>query len=192
MDHTLDYRVTAMPLRFARAAAVRTAGEGPKISFKLLILFLLTLYSNVAVLYPRLNAFRPVLIVAVGAIFMMVIELAHARQSFRLSWPQGFLLIAFLGVAMVSSFNAIYARLAFNTTSDLAKIVLIYFLIENTVTDERRLRKIFLTIVIGGLFPALGTINNYLHGNLLENSRAAWKGLFGNPNEAAYALLILL
>src|SRR2546428_2103203 len=35
-------------------------------------------------------------------------------------------------------------------------------------------------------------INNYLHGILKEGTRAAWKGIFGNPNEDAYALLILI
>src|SRR5262249_35745910 len=48
------------------------------------------------------------------------------------------------------------------------------------------------TMVVGGLFPAIGTINHYRNGILVEHTRAAWLGLFGNPNEAAYALLILI
>ena len=46
-------------------------------------------------------------------------------------------------------------------------------------------------MVIGGLFPALGTLRNYLAGNLYEG-RAAWIGIFANPNEVAYALVILV
>ena len=193
MQGSIEFGLPASrPRRYARDLPVVATGAGPGVSFKLLILFLLMLYSNIAVIFPQLNVFRPVLVVAVGAVFMLVVELALARQSFKLAWPQGYLLVAFLGVALVSSFNAIYARLAFDTTSDLSKIVLIYLLLENTITNEKRLRTIFLTIVIGGLFPALGTINNYMSGHLLEGSRAAWKGLFGNPNEDAYALVILI
>src|SRR5438270_14000747 len=47
------------------------------------------------------------------------------------------------------------------------------------------------TLVIGGIFPAIGTIYNYKQGILVEHSRAAWRGIFGNPNEVAYALIVL-
>jgi O-antigen ligase len=46
-------------------------------------------------------------------------------------------------------------------------------------------------MVIGGLLPAAGTLRNYLQGNLVEG-RAAWVGIFANPNELAYSLVILL
>jgi O-antigen ligase len=42
------------------------------------------------------------------------------------------------------------------------------------------------------MLPALGTINNYMNGVLKEGTRAAWKGIFANPNENAYSLLILI
>jgi hypothetical protein len=88
----------------------------------------------------------------------------------------------------MSTFDAIYVRHALDQTIDFAKIVLIYLLIENVVTTERRLKVVMLTMVLGGLFPALGTIYNYQAGVLHENSRAAFRGIFGNPNEAAYGL----
>jgi O-antigen ligase len=47
-------------------------------------------------------------------------------------------------------------------------------------------------MVVGGLFPAVGTIKNYFSGVLVEGSRGAWQGVFANPNEAAYALVILV
>jgi O-antigen ligase len=192
MQSSLECRLPAVSTRRWIREAPVTVSDGPKISFKLLILFLLLLYSNVAVIFPQLNTFRPVLLVAVAAIIMMVIELGMARQSFRLAWPQSYLLIAFLGVAGLSSFSAIYARQAFNTTADFSKVILIYLLIENTVTTEKRLRAVLFTLVIGGMLPALGTINNYMNGVLKEGTRAAWKGIFANPNENAYSLLILI
>jgi O-antigen ligase len=169
------------------------ASDGPKIAFALFIAFLVMLYSNVAVIYKaQLDAFRPVLVVAFCALFMMIVELGQTRQSFKLTWPQGALLIALLGVCVVSTFSSVYIRLAADHTIDFAKIVLVYLLIENVVTNESRLRKVMFTMVLCGLFPAIGTISHYQSGILVEKSRAAWRGIFGNPNEVSYALLILI
>lgn len=168
------------------------ANEGPKIAFALFIVFLVMLYSNVTVIFKQLDAFRPTLLVALGALSMMVIELGQTRQSFKLSWPQGSLLLALLGACVVSTFGAIYARRAAETTVDFGKIVLVYLLIENVVTTEARLKKVMLTMVLCGLFPALGTISNYRAGILVESSRGAWRGIFANPNEAAYGILVLI
>jgi putative inorganic carbon (HCO3(-)) transporter len=85
-----------------------------------------------------------------------------------------------------------WPKLAFEQTADLAKIVLIYVVIENTVTTASRLHTILLTMVVGGLFPAVGTIKNYLGGILVEGSRGAWQGVFANPNEVAFALVLLV
>ncbi|HYR92457.1 MAG TPA: O-antigen ligase family protein [Terriglobia bacterium] len=192
MQTSLECRVPAINTRRWIREVPAASTDGPKISFKLLILFLLMLYSNVAVIFKQLDVFRPVQVVAVAAIIMMVVELGMARQRFRLAWPQSLLLLAFLGIAALSSFSAIYARQAFNTTADFSKVILIYLLIENTVTTEKRLRAVLLTLLIGGMLPAVGTINNYMHGVLVEGSRAAWRGIFANPNEDAYSLLILI
>jgi O-antigen ligase len=73
----------------------------------------------------------------------------------------------------------------------LARIVIAYFLIVNTVVTEKRLRAFLLAMVVGGLFPALGTLNGYIQGDLVEG-RAHWIGVFANPNELAYILVMLV
>jgi len=193
MESSLEYRLPLGPSRrWIREAPAKARAEGPQISYKLLLAFILFLYSNIAVLYRSLDALRLGALIAGAAICIMIVEIGQARSRFRLSWPQGILLLAFLCVAFVSSFDAMWVRLAFERTSDITKIVLIYILIENTVTTEHRLRQVFFTMFCCGTIPALGTIYYYFNGVLLEGSRAAWKGTFGNPNEAAYGLLILL
>jgi putative inorganic carbon (hco3(-)) transporter len=193
MEHSFEYR---LPLKRSHAWAREVPAasiDGPKIAFKLLLLFLLTLYSNVALIYKdRLEAYRPALVIAFAALFMMVIELGQNRQSFRLMWPQGAMLIAFLGVCVVSSFGAIYVRHAVEQTSEFSKIVLVYLLLENVITSEKRLRTVMCTMIIGGLFPAIGTIHSYASGVFFEGTRAAWRGIFRNPNEDAYGLVILI
>jgi O-antigen ligase len=167
------------------------SNEGMKIAFKLLLLFLLILYSNIAIAYPQLDMFRPALAVALAAILMLVVERGQASQTFRFMWPEGILLVAFLGVCFLSSFTAFWPGYAFGKTSDLAKIVLIYVLIENTVTTPARLRTVLMTMVIGGIFPATGTIQHYI-AHILRDGRAAWIGVWANPNEDAYGLVILI
>jgi putative inorganic carbon (hco3(-)) transporter len=122
---------------------------------------------------------------------MMIFELGQARQTFRFMWPQGLLLIAFLAVCFLSSFTAFWPGYAFGKTMDLAKIVLIYVVIENTVTTPGRLRTVLMTMVVGGVFPAVGIISHYTQ-HIVRDGRAAWIGVWANPNEAAYGLLILI
>jgi len=193
MEHSLEYRLPLKrPHAWVREVPI-VSTDGPKIAFKLLLLFLLTLYSNVPLIYKdQLDKYRPALVIAVAALFMMVIELGQKRQSFRLMWPQGAMLIAFLGICVVSTFGAIYVRHSVEQTSDFAKIVLVYLLLENVITSEKRLRTVMLTMIIGGLFPAIGTIHRYASGVFFEGSRAAWRGIFSNPNDDAYALVILI
>jgi O-antigen ligase len=193
MEQSLDYQLPLKRRRTWVREVPAVGTDGPKIAFKLLLLFLLTLYSNVALIYKeQLDVFRPALVIAVAALLMMVIELCKNRQGFRLMWPQGAMLVAFLGVCAVSSFGAIYLRHAVEQTSDFAKIVLVYLLLENVITSEHRLRMVMLTMVIGGLFPAIGTIHNYRSGIFFESTRAGWRGIFRNPNDDAYALIILI
>jgi O-antigen ligase len=156
-----------------------------------MIVFLLILYSSIAVWYKPLVALRPALVIAVGALLMLIIELGQTGRSVRLLRPQGILLLSFLAVCFISSFDAFWPHLAFDRTSDVLKIVLIYVIIENTVTTERRLRTVLMVMVLGGLFPALGTIDYFVHG-ILREGRASWIGVFANANEDAYALVVLM
>ena len=181
----------ATPRRWVREIPIVKSGDGAKVAFKLLIVFLLILYSQIAFAYKELDALRPALVIALSAIFMLVVELSQARQNFRFMWPQGALLIAFLAVCFVSSFSAFWPRFAFEKTTDFAKIVLIWIVIENTVTNAARLRTVLMTMVIGGLFPAVGTIHHYVY-HILREGRATWIGVFANANEDAYGLVILI
>jgi O-antigen ligase len=161
------------------------------IAYWLLLVFLTLLYSNLPILIPALEMIRPAKLVAAAALGMLVVETVFARKSFDFAWPEGFLLLGFLGGAGLSSLTALWVRQAVEALSDLTKIALVYFFIVNCANTERRLRGVMWTLVIGGLFPAAGALRNYLHGNLVDG-RAAWVGIFANPNDLAYSLVILL
>jgi len=193
MERSIEYPLSGpRRARWVREAApVADSGEGPKLAFKLLIVFLLVLYSNVSVIFS-LDAYRPALVIAVAALGMMVIELGQLRQSFKVMWPQSAMVLAFFGACIISTPMAFWVSHALDQTIDVGKIVLVYLLLENVITSEKRLQQVMFTLVIGGIFPAIGTISHYKQGILVEHSRAAWRGIFGNPNEVAYALVILV
>jgi len=171
---------------FTKQSATRVS-----MAYWLLLLFLTLLYSNLPLLMPALEVIRPAKLVAGAALVMLLVETVFARKSFEFAWPEGMLLLGFLGSAALSSLTALWVRQAVESVSDLMKMALVYFFIVNCANTERRLRGVMWTMVIGGLFPAAGALRNYLQGNLVEG-RAAWVGIFANPNDLAYSLVILL
>jgi putative inorganic carbon (HCO3(-)) transporter len=165
--------------------------EGMSLAYKCVLVFLLLLYSNLPLLFPAAEAVRPAQLIALLAVATLVTELAFARRGFNPAWPEGVLVVCFLGAAALSSVSALWARHAAEAVSDMVKVVVLYFLIVNSAATERRLRGLQWTMVLGGLLPAFGTLRNYFQGVLVEG-RAAWVGIFANPNEMAYSLVILV
>src|SRR5688572_22189183 len=136
-----------------------TQAEPGKLCFNLLLLFVITLYALPAQLFPVLEVVRPAQIIVISALALLVFEKLTRRQSFVLVWPEGYLLLAFGAAAVLSTFSAFWPLRAYEASLDLARIVLAYFLIVNTVVTEKRLRAFLLAMVVGGLFPAVGALN---------------------------------
>src|SRR5262249_6775033 len=181
------------PRRF-RASEIQFTeppATGLAIPYTLLLLFLVLLYSNLPLLFPAFAAIRPALLTAVGALGMLAIETMLSGRIFEMAWPEGGLLLAFLAATGLSCFTALWPKQAVGAVMDLAKIAAIFFVIVNCVNTERRLRWVMWAMVVGGLIPAVGALRNYAAGQLVEG-RANWLGVFANPNELAYSLVILL
>ena len=130
-------------------------------------------------------------IVGGAAIFVVVIERMLARQGFEIVWPQTYLVVAFLAAAGLSCLNAVWMRYAVDNTADLAKMIILYVVIVNAINSIPRLRGLLWVMVVGGLCPAIGALWNYSQGQMIEG-RASWVGIFMNPNELAYSLVILI
>jgi O-antigen ligase len=177
--------------QFAARGASLEAGTAVPASYLLLLAFLFLVYANTPFLLPAAEVLRPAKVVAGLALLALIGETMFGKRELRFAWPEGGLLIAFLAAAALSCLTALWPGYATQNVGDLAKMALTWFFILNCATTERRLRGVMWIMVIGGLFPALGTLKNYLTGNMYEG-RAAWIGIFANPNEVAYALVILV
>jgi hypothetical protein len=80
-------------------------------------------------------------------------------------------------------------------TEEFLRVFLIFMLTINVVTSFRRLLQLLEVIVFCGTVIAIGTLGRYASGeNLAEGFRATGLvgGIFGNPNDLALALNILL
>jgi O-antigen ligase len=178
----------------ATAAAARLDPEAAAAtpwSFKLLGVFILLLYSSLPLLVPAIAPYAPAQAVAVAALAALAVERSLTRRPFLLAWPESHLLLAFLAAAAVSSFTALWMRWAVENTLELLKFIVVYVLIVNTVESWRRLRTAFALLAVGALFPALGALVHLRAGELVEENRTAWIGVFANPNDLAYALVLV-
>src|SRR5205814_2312906 len=137
------------------------AKAATRLSYGLLLLFLLLLYSQVALLFPALEALRPMLLVALAALAVLVVELTLSGRAFALVGPESHLLLALLAGACVSSLTAIWMRQAAEATVELAKMTAIYFLMLNTIDSKKRLRGGFWCLAIGGLIPSFMALRPY-------------------------------
>ncbi|HVR28427.1 MAG TPA: O-antigen ligase family protein [Thermoanaerobaculia bacterium] len=161
-------------------------------SFRLLLLFLLLLYANLPLHFPQLEQAGPAQTVAVAALVVLFFEKWLAGRAVRLAWPESYLLLGFVGIAGLSVVGALWSRYAAEQVVDLLKIVAAYLLVLNTVDSWRRLRLTMGALVVGGLVPAVGSLIGYSQGDYARGQRVGWVGIFENPNDLAYSLVLLL
>ena len=184
--HVFGARYKAAPIRCGSPAA-----EIGGFSFKLLMVFFFLLYSSLPLMFPVLELVRPAQAIGGLALIVLLYEKAVVRQRLDFVWPDGYLLAGFIATAGLSIFGAVWPSYAAEAALVLVKMAVVYLLIVNTVTNENRLRTLLWVMVLCGLFPALGSLWHWHQGIKIEG-RAAWLGVFENPNEMAYSLVVLI
>ena len=181
----------ANPLVGNDQITARTGEPTRPASYWLLLVFLFLLYANTPFVLPAAEVLRPAKVIAGLALTALIGETAFGKRRLQFAWPEGGLLLAFLVAAGLSCVTALWPGYATDGVIDLAKMALVFFFLVNCANSESSLRGVMWVMVLGGLFPAAGTLKNFLAGNL-EEGRAAWVGIFANPNEVAYSLVILI
>jgi O-antigen ligase len=157
----------------------------------LLVAFLVQLFSNAALIAPALSVMRPAQTIGGFALLVLMYQTLVGGRKLEFPSPDGYLLAGFVIAAGLGIAGAVWPTYALDACLDLIKMAVIYVLILNAVTSERRLRTVLWTLVLCGLFPALGSLSNW-HQQIRVEGRAAWLGFFANPNEMAYSLVILI
>jgi O-antigen ligase len=181
----------AFDLSGVRARERAAGSDNPRAAYAFLLAFIFLLYLNVPIVMPRFEVVHPAKLVGAAAVLALLAETLFGRRRFSFGLPEGGVLLGFLGVATLSCLTALWPGLAVQVVGDLMKIVLVYFFVANCAASVRGVRGVMWTMLLGGLVPAAGVMRNYLTGNVIEG-RTGWVGLFANPNDLAYSLVILV
>ncbi len=179
-------RVPARRLSSPRAHSVAYGG---------LILFTILLYLRPNDLLP-IGTFPIVRIMTLGTLAAFFIErLGQGGPVSVMPTPFKYLL-AVAGLGILSIPLGLDPGASFTGFTDLfLKILLIFLLTINVVTSFRRLRLMMEVTVLSAAGVAMLTLSDYVQGkNLVEGYRAAGAlaGIFGNPNDLALAMNVLL
>jgi O-antigen ligase len=93
---------------------------------------------------------------------------------------------------MATTFYAISPEAAYAALIELLKALVIFFVVMNALRTPQQLRSYILLFLAAFLiWPARGTLTNYLTGNRYFG-RAIWNGIYANPNDLAAITLLVL
>lgn len=158
-----------------------------------LVFYLMCLYVRpfeILEVPPSLPVMKFLAILALAAWLLKVIA---KREKISFREPQNLLIIAFLFILMLSNRGYIYGTI--NSFSEFSKIIVIYFLIANLITNESRLRITFWALVLSTTYLAVHGIllsKGVIIGDveLVHDTRVQSTGIFGDPNDLAMTLVV--
>jgi O-antigen ligase len=160
-------------------------------AFAGLILFIIIVYANPGSWLEGLEDYgfakiaAALTVAALGGAWLL-----HGRKLHAGGVP-GAALIGLFALVGFSSLWSYWPKMTLDTFSDGVKYLAMFLVVANVVDGEDRLRKIVGALAWASLIPAVGCIVSWLRGeHLVDNDRAAWIGIFGNPNDLAYHLVV--
>jgi O-antigen ligase len=176
-------------------------GASFNVAFAGLFLFTLLLYARPQEMFPEIfGSFPLVKLVALGTLLAYCATKLTAGERFTI-WPLELTMLAvivLLGVALTPIAAAPQDSL--NVLLDTyLKVVLIFVLMINLLDSEARLKSLLKLSVICGSVLAVFAIFSYVNGDfLIQGKRSTGRvegivqGMFGNPNDLALSLNLLL
>ncbi len=100
--------------------------------------------------------------------------------------------VVFLLWALMSAFFAISPETAWPVLIERLKALVIFFVVVNVLRTPQQLRFYVLLILVAfAIYPARGTLINYVTGNTLFG-RAIWNQMYANPNDLGALTLLML
>jgi O-antigen ligase len=172
------------------------SGELP-VAFAALWLFTLLLYVRPNEVFPSVFGDFPLIkIVAVFALLSYFLG-RRARGKAVTIWPTELRMVLLIwGLGAVLMPLAASPADSWGLLTDIyLKVVCIFFLLINLLSTRARLRSIMKLVVVWGTVLALDAIYSFASGRFTNNEhriQGLVSGIFGNPNDLAIALNLLL
>ena len=173
-------------LQPARDWQARRIGQ---IAFGATVLFLAQLYLAPAQWFPVTEPLRLALVLSVVALAAIAAHRLLSNKPLWLGW-RGALLAVYCGTALLSPMWSIDRALSVAGALEVAKHLLFFTTVVNTVTTPRRIRVAMLLYAAAAIVPGWGTFWNWWHDELLvEGFRGRWLGVMADPNHDCMALV---
>jgi hypothetical protein len=171
----------------------RASGNRQAVAYGGLLLFTLLLRPNE---WLPIGTFPIVRIVGIGALVAFFVTQVTEGRPISVMPRELKLLLGLTALMLLSAAFGLDPGTSLEAFSDtFLKALLIFILMVNVVTSFRRLLRLLELTVLSGTFIAFGTGMLFARGeNLAEGFRAGGLvgGIFGNPNDLALALNILV
>jgi putative inorganic carbon (hco3(-)) transporter len=156
--------------------------------------FVVGIYCSAPQLIPALEKLNPGKTLIALAIVALMWSVVLCRRPLRLGLAAGGTpLYLFFGVVIFSSLWSPWPTISRDAASEAVKFLAAFFVAVNVLDTRDRIRTGATVLALAALFPTYGAIYSKLTGSfLVEGSRAAWIGGFGNPNFLAYSLVLAI
>ncbi len=194
----------APPTRFVdnqRLSETAASSSNSKVAFAGLFIFTFLLYARPQEMFPEIfGSFPLVKIVSIGTLLAYFVAKLTTGERFTV-WPRELtmiLAIALLGIAFTPI--AASPQDSLNVLLDtFLKVIIIFVLMINLLDTKNRLLSMMNLSVICGSALSVFAIISYINGDfMIENKQSTGrvkgivKGMFGNPNDLAVSLNLLL
>jgi O-antigen ligase len=161
------------------------------VAFYSLLAFLFIVYANPGNWADALEDVQFAKIAAGFSLAALAGSWLLYNRRLVLGGVQGWTLLALFALVGFSSLWSYWPKYSFDTFTDGLKYLAVFFIIANVVDSEQRLARIIRVLALASCIPAFGAIWSHAHGeHLVEGDRAGWIGIFGNPNDLAYHLVV--
>jgi O-antigen ligase len=175
-----------------RGAPVKRTGG---VAFAGLVGFVLVVYANPGNWFDELadvgfaKLAAALSLLALGGSWLLYRPLW--RRPPTLGGVPGAFLVLLFAVVTASATWSFWPSMTVETLLDGLKYLAIFLLSVNVLDSVERLRTAAATLAWASLVPALGCIVSWSRGeHLVDGDRAAWIGIFANPNDLAYHLVV--
>lgn len=173
----------------SRTARNRTSHAG--LAFYGLLVFIAIVYANPGNWFDGLEDIGFAKIAAGLSLMALGGSWLLYNRRLTIGGIPGWTLLALFALVGLSASWSYWPKYSFDTFSDGLKYLAVFFLVANTVDSESRLASTIRVLALVSCIPAFGAIWSHAHGeHLVEGDRAGWIGIFGNPNDLAYHLVV--
>ncbi len=166
------------------------------LAFAGVYLFTLLLYARPNDLFPGIGSFPLVKIVAIGALMAYIASKAASGERLSVWTTEMTMLLVIVALGLLLAPVSASPSDSLNTLSDpFLKTVIIFILMVNLIDTRRRILSLWKLVVICGSVLGLGAIKSYAKGEFTARGiriEGLVGGMFGNPNDLATALVVLL